>query len=60
MATKKQVERGSAHIYLDLSKGNITLYHGDNMKRILFQVKNAEEGSWDKIMKTIRSIKSVK
>ena len=59
MATKKKIEQGSAHIYINLSKGDITVYHGDK-KRILFQVKNAEDGSWDKIWKAIRSIKSVK
>jgi len=60
MVSKKEIERGSAHIYIDMRKGNITVYHGDNMKSILFQIKNAEDGSWDKIWRTIRSLKSVK
>ena len=60
MATKKQIETGSAHIYIDMKGGNITVYHGNDMKTILFQVKNVEEGSWDAIWKTIRSLKSVK
>jgi len=60
MATKKQIETGSAHIYIDLKDGNINVYHGDDMKTLLFQVKNVEQGSWDSIWKTLRSIKSVK
>lgn len=60
MITKKQIEKGSAHMYIDLRSGNITVYHGENKKTILFQVKNAENGSYDKIWKTLRSLKSVK
>lgn len=55
---KKQVEPGAASIKIKLSKGNIIVYHGTD-KTILEKIENAEEGSWDKIWKTIRNLKSV-
>jgi hypothetical protein len=59
MTTKKQIARGSASIFITKQNGNITVYHGsDGVK--LFEIKNVEEGSWDKIWKTIHSLKSVK
>jgi hypothetical protein len=59
MSDKKQIERGSAHVYMILVDGNISVYHGDDMSTLLYEVKNVEEGSWNKIWEAIRNIKSV-
>jgi len=54
----KNIERGEASFIADLTDGTITITHGTD-KVILFQAKNAKEGSWDKIWETIKSIESV-
>lgn len=55
---KPKVERGAASIFIQLSNGKITVTHG-TAAVTLHEIKNAQSGSWDKIWKTIRAIKSV-
>jgi len=52
-----EIEKGSAEFKVTLSDGNITITR--NSGHILHEIKDAEEGSFDKIWETIRSLKSV-
>jgi hypothetical protein len=56
---KKQTEKGEASILIELKKGDITIYHGDQGD-ILLEKKNVEGGSWDKIWDTLKAIKENK
>lgn len=59
MKDKKQtVEKGAASIVIELENGKITVTHG-TAAVTLHEVENAQAGSWDKIWKTIRALKSV-
>ena len=50
-------ERGSACIFIELTEGNITVYHGESKKQtVLLEIKNASAGSWDKIWKTLTKL----
>jgi len=55
-----EIERGSASMLIDLSDGNINVFHGSDNSDVLLEIKNAPRGSWDKIWNTLRSIKGVK
>ena len=61
-------QKGSAHIYVKLSNGDITVYHGDNVRQFrkldederLFLQKNVRKDSWDRVYNTLMNLKSVK
>lgn len=50
-------EKGAASILIDLSNGNITVYHGTEQGAILLSKKNVPEGTWNAIWEHLRSIK---
>lgn len=60
-------QKGSAHLYVKLSNGDITVYHGDNVRQFrkldederLFLQKNVRKDSWDKVYNTLMNLKSV-
>lgn len=61
-------QKGSAHLYVKLSNGDITVYHGDDVRQFrkldederLFLQKNVRKDSWDKVYNTLMNLKSVK
>ena len=61
-------QKGSAHLYVKLSNGDITVYHGDNVRQFrkldederLFLQKNVRKHSWDRVYNTLMNLKSVK
>lgn len=56
----KPKERGEASILIELKDGNITVWHGTEDKEHktpLLEIPNAKAGSWDKIWKTLKSLK---
>jgi len=61
-------QKGSAHLYVKLSNGDITVYHGDNVRQFrkldederLFLQKNVRKDSWDRVYNTLMNLKSVK
>lgn len=58
---KKEIikERGEASIFIELKKGDITVYHGTDGKgkTVLLKKEKVASGSWDKIWKTLNSLK---
>lgn len=60
---EKEIEKGSASLYVELKDSNINVYHGDSylLKAnfdSLILIENAANGSWNEIWDTIKSIKS--
>jgi hypothetical protein len=60
---EKEIEKGSASLYVELKDSNISVYHGDSywLKTnfdSLILIENAANGSWNEIWDTIKSIKS--
>jgi hypothetical protein len=61
-------QKGSAHLYVKLSNGDITVYHGDDVRQFrkldederLFLQKNVRKDSWDRVYNTLMNLKSVK
>lgn len=51
-----KTEKGAASILIDLSSGNITVYHGTEQDAILLSKKNVPEGTWNAIWNQLRSI----
>ncbi len=49
---KKILEEGAAHMFIELKKGYITVYHGKG-KEVLFK-KHAKKGDWNKIWRAIK------
>lgn len=52
------IEKGASSMLIELEDGNITVTHGTD-KAVLFEVINAEKGSWDALWKAIFKLKSV-
>jgi len=62
MKTTKRItetESGRAGMIIELINGNIIVRHGSSTDEILLEIENAEAGSWDKIWKTLRNLKSI-
>jgi hypothetical protein len=60
--TKKrntEVEIGRAAMIIELINGNIIVRHGSATDEVLLEINDAEAGSWDKIWKTLRNLKSI-
>lgn len=55
---KTNIEMGSAEIIIELYEGTISVRHGED-HRLLHEVKNAKDGSWDKLWEAIREIESI-
>lgn len=58
MDTQQKIETGAASVLIELSAGTVTVKHGADDTTILLQIKNAEQGSWNKIWNALSSIKS--
>lgn len=43
------LDAGAAGINLRLSNGNITVYHGSDSNLVLAELKNAPDGTWNRI-----------
>ena len=54
------VESGAASIYLDLSHGEITVYHGSGKQEVVLENWNTEgqveEGTWTKVLEAIKEV----
>jgi len=65
MAKGGNVEKGSAHLYIDLRNGNVRIIHGDSVTLkgnpyVVEEVKNVKEGEWLKMVAYILNLKTVK
>jgi len=55
-----EIERGSAHMYIDMSNGNYKVYHGNDVKlranaHPLHTFTNASEGTYNKIWQILQN-----
>ena len=58
-----KLERGEAHMYIELKDGHITVYHGDDIEAVknggrfhtVLYTGKAPEGTWDKVWEAIKS-----
>jgi len=51
---KVQLEDGSAHFYINLENGVVTVYHGKGSE-ILYRSK-VKKGYWDNLWRAVKSI----
>jgi len=51
-------ETGQASILIELKDSNIAVKHGDD-KTVLLEKKNVEIGSWNRIWKTLKDLKTI-
>ena len=54
-----EIESGRAGMIIELINGNIIVRHGSATDEVLLEIPDAEAGSWDKIWKTLRDLKSI-
>ncbi len=57
--TSNKAESGRAGMIIELINGNIIVRHGSATDEVLLEIPDAEAGSWDKIWKTLRDLKSI-
>lgn len=48
-------EEGAASVHIELSEGNITVFHGTDGV-ILHKAENVPAGSWDRLWDAIKSL----